>query len=167
MNCSLKAWNQTAMRIEIFEGFCIMFVKAKFIKIEALTQVFLCRFSEIFKNIFFIEHIWATAYVHSNVNSMLKRGGNGRLASTWCVCRNCCFTYIPSSLTSSSALSISKSLNFDYLSFKLHDVQIFRWESDTFASLYSAQTCFKFKWPALEMHICCFRTSIFSWNFSV
>ena len=71
------------MRIEIFEGFCIMFVKAKFIKIEALTQVFLCRFSEIFKNIFFIEHIWATAYVHSNVNSMLKRGGNGRLASTW------------------------------------------------------------------------------------
>ena len=31
-----------------------------FIKTETLTQVFSCEFSEIFKNTFFTEHVWAT-----------------------------------------------------------------------------------------------------------
>ena len=32
-----------------------------FIKKEALAQVFSCEFCKIFKNTFFIEHLWATA----------------------------------------------------------------------------------------------------------
>ena len=32
-----------------------------FIKKETLAQVFYCEFCEIFKNTFFIEHLWATA----------------------------------------------------------------------------------------------------------
>ena len=38
------------------EGFC----KTLFKK-EALAQVFSCEFCEISKNIFFTEHVWATA----------------------------------------------------------------------------------------------------------
>ena len=34
-----------------------------FIKKETLTYVFSCEFSEIFKNIFFTEHIWVIASV--------------------------------------------------------------------------------------------------------
>ena len=34
-----------------------------FIKKETLAQVFSCEFSEISKNIFFTEHVWATASV--------------------------------------------------------------------------------------------------------
>ena len=36
--------------------------KKDFIKKEALAQVFSCEFCEIFKNTFFTEHVWATAF---------------------------------------------------------------------------------------------------------
>ena len=36
--------------------------KKDFIKKEALAQVFSCEFWEIFKNTFFTEHVWATAF---------------------------------------------------------------------------------------------------------
>ena len=36
--------------------------KKDLIKKEALAQVFSCEFCEIFKNTFFTEHVWATAF---------------------------------------------------------------------------------------------------------
>ena len=41
-------------------------VAYNFIKKETLAQVFSCEFSEISKNTFFTEHLWATA---SEINS--------------------------------------------------------------------------------------------------
>ena len=42
-------------------SFKIDSLKRDFIKKETLTQVFSCEFCKISKNIFFIEHLWATA----------------------------------------------------------------------------------------------------------
>ena len=41
-----------------------LILACNFIKKETLAQVFCCEFCEIFKNLFFTEHLWATASVY-------------------------------------------------------------------------------------------------------
>ena len=47
----------------------------KLLKKEALTQVLSCEFCEISKNVFFTEHLWATASVFScdSRGTMMRR----------------------------------------------------------------------------------------------
>ena len=45
----------------LFQSLFFNKVAGKFIKKEALAQVFSCEFCEIFKSTFFTEHLWATA----------------------------------------------------------------------------------------------------------
>ena len=41
---------------------------ATLLKKETLVLVFFCKFCEIFKNIFFTEHLWVTASTHSELS---------------------------------------------------------------------------------------------------
>ena len=50
------------------EVFCKKRAACNFIKKETLAQVFCCEFREISKNIFFTEHVWATASYSIYVN---------------------------------------------------------------------------------------------------
>ena len=72
-------------------------------------------------------------------------------------------------MSSLSVLLRHKSLNYGNFSLELHDVPIFRWESDISGtlSLYSADTCLKLERSALEIHILYCRTDVCSWNLPV
>ena len=50
----LRAWGKPKVKVNTFN----------FIKKENLAQVFSCEFCQIFKNSFFTEHFWVTAFDH-------------------------------------------------------------------------------------------------------
>ena len=55
-------------------------VAYNFIKKESLVQMFSCEFYEIFKNIFFTEHIWTSASAHSKKATITTPSGDASVS---------------------------------------------------------------------------------------